>query len=63
MTTATVLIPESIKMNKNESLTIESFLRLLYANSEDVEDYLDVKKIMKNKNNKFYNFDDIINEY
>jgi len=63
MSTATVLIPDSIKIEKNKSFTIDSFLNLLYSNSEDIEDYLDVSKSIKNKNNKFYDFDDIVNEY
>ncbi|MDQ7009066.1 MAG: hypothetical protein Q9M94_02140 [Candidatus Gracilibacteria bacterium] len=63
MTTATVLMPEGIKVDNEKAISLDSFFRLLYLNKENVEDFLDVKKAMKNSNPKFYNFDDIINEY
>lgn len=63
MTTATVIIPDSIKIKENEKLTIDAFLKALYSSHEDIEDYLDVKESLSSKNNKFYNFDDIADEY
>jgi len=59
MTTATVLMPDWIKINNKEAISLDSFFRLLYLNKENVEDFLDVKKAMKNSDSKFYNFDDI----
>jgi hypothetical protein len=63
MTIATVLMPETIKIESKEAITLDNFLKLLYLNKEDVEDYIDVSKAIKKTDSKFYNFDDIINEY
>ena len=63
MVTANVALPEGIKIDKNEVYSVDSFLKLLYINQDDIEDFLDVKQAQENKNAKFYNFDDIVNEY
>jgi len=60
---ATVLMPDGIKIETKKAISLDIFLRLLYKNSDDVEDFLEVKNAMKKNNPKFYNFDDIVNEY
>ena len=62
-TTARVLMPNGIKIETKKAISLDNFLRLLYENSDDVEDFLEVKNAMKKNNPKFYNFDDIVNEY
>ena len=61
--TARVLMPEGIKIELQETFSLDNFLRALYKNSDDVEDFLEVKSAMKKNKPKFYNFDDIVNEY
>jgi len=63
MAIANVLLPESIKINSDETISISNFFNILYSNREDLEDFLDVENAKINPNAKFYNFDDIINEY
>ncbi|MBT3726361.1 hypothetical protein HOG21_01295 [bacterium] len=63
MSVVSVKIPETINVDVQENISVDDFLKLLYTKSDDVEDYIDVKNKMKEKNNKFYNFTDIVDEY
>jgi len=63
MVVANVLLPESVKFQSTEAISVSKFLNILYMNREDIEDFLEVENAKKNPNTKFYNFDDIINEY